>query len=493
MAGVVGATASLLTGQYGQQLHGQQYSLTPAVSGIEALTNMLKSHKLIREITSMVNTKSFLGGWFDTNKRPFGLQSEWSSLKQLNEGGQFLSEMSLLPPAQAPGAIKPRVRPTVWAKSIQLSELAMQINPSVGVASWVGTMKLHIMALRKGTTLDMAQQLWTDEESVLATVKTTPVAAVGGKSKVIIKDLYGYSCKVGKDEAFPIFRRGLPLLFVTFTGGKANKPDPSLPATSASDKWKDAPAAWAVALVHSVSQNSDGDAVILLDRDIGTAILADSTIFKWSGSLQYANASGAVQNINTASAKNWELAQVSDWAKGYVGVMQGFKTSGHLYGINVADEPLFQGNQNSLTADLTQDDLHAFFDAADIYSGDDGGAPSVMISNHKTRRLYLATFADQKRYMSKEQVGKGGYNAIEFMGMGWLWDKRCPPERIFRLALKNFLTAEVCAPRWLQRDTPSIFRQSGNRAVWQATMWGSRQYVNKMPNAHYMLDQVKDH
>ncbi len=464
-------TKSDLISAYGQGRYQEDGALSTRNVGAPAsmfktLDNVMRSTKMIRALTSLVNTDCLIGWIFQMNIRPWGTESQWAVLTQLNEGGLALDELSLLPPAQAPDGIKPSVRVATRAQGFQVSELALRMNPRVNVGSWAGTMAYNIKALRDGWTLNEAAQIWNSPDSVLA--KTYTGTAVGA-TKIYVKSLYGIDDGgagganpiVTLDEVYPVFRPGMPILMQN--GSSVDK--------------------MATGIIKAVNQDSKGPYLLLTKAITNNTALDDgATITKWSGA------------EISATATDADIKKETETGKGLVGITEGFKTTGKYYGIDVADNPIFSGHSEELadptaTESVDQDDLQRFFDRAEIYSGDDGGSPSIMVSSLPARRLYLKTFQDQKRYVNLNL--KGGFTALDYNGMKWTADKRCPLQHIYRLALNNYVTAQVAAPDWLSRDTPTIFRQAGGRPAWVAHLWEAKQLINKRPNSQFRLTNVR--
>jgi len=162
------------------------------------------------------------------------------------------------------------------------------------------------------------------------------------------------------------------------------------------------------------------------------------------------------------------------------GLSEMIKTTGTYFGIPRAGTPEWQGNRIQVGSGsggpVTEEAMQIAFDTNEIYGT---GAPTLALTDHKTRRRYVSLLQAQKRFVSPMKL-EGGFDAIEFNGKPLVVDKDSPPQRIRFIRMEDIVWMVMKQIGWINRDG-TVLKWVDQKDAYRAYLAAYRDLFNYKP------------
>ena len=399
-----------------------------ATTGLSTIDGFLKEDYVLKNIVDTVNMSTFLLSKMRSQKTTEGRRFRFSLRFGVGEGQGNRVERATLP-EEGFGTYDEAFGNVVFQYgTLDISGPAIAATES-GKATFTQALKQSIKDCRDGFRLERYRQAWGDGTGTMALVNGT-----GNSTIIPVKNPYGLSydeSALTPDQKVRGFRKNMKILLET-TG--------------------------VARTITNVSQAN------------GTITVNTATAF--------ADGERIIRGDSTTESND---------GIEYLGVSAVMQATGTYLGIVRDTEPGMQANIIDLAgAELSEDALQAAFDTAEI-NGDGMSKPSMLLSEHLARRIYINLLAGYKRFVSPT-VLKGGFSALDYNGVPWVTDKLCPPQRVYYLNDADWVWFVMKNIGWADEDG-QVLKWAGTDA-YKAILRAYAQIACKQPANQTMLTGV---
>lgn len=213
--------------------------------------------------------------------------------------------------------------------------------------------------------------------------------------------------------------------------------------------------------VNSVQYLTEGQVCDIVAAADGTAVVTSAEIISVDRATNKVTFS---KNVTATKATDIIVINGS-YGKELTGLATIFSTTGSLYGIDKTTNkwliPTVFANVGIISDIKLKRGLHQ----ASIIADSD---PNFILTSHGVERSYYEYLETTKRNVNVMKL-EGGYKAISFDGIPFVSDKFCSAETLYMLKKEDFVLNQMGEWDFLDRDG-SIFKQTANKAAWDATL-----------------------
>ena len=413
----------------------------PGSTLTSTIDGFLKEDYVINNIKDTINMSTYFLSVLRTEKTTGGRQFRFPVRFGIGEGQMNIPEDGDLPQAGFGEYDQARYTCRTQAGRLYITEEAIQATTKAAFAS---ALKRAVKDCRDGFKLETYRQAWATERGTMARVSgAVTVSAAEAIVDVPVKDMHGKTPDAGGAVAdrvtkHPYFRKNMRIVFMQGTGAGYRNTGTVTGITSTG--------------VLKVKMATDTD---LVDGD------------------------DIIRGDSTASNSRGQC---------YLGLLDTIKDSGTYLNLPRDNEPgwrcnILDANSNMLSEDM----LQQAFDMSEVL-GNGMAAPSMLTSNHQTRRIYQKLLTAQKRNTDILNL-KGGFDAISYNNKPWVTDKMCPPEHVLYLNTEDwcwFVQADV---QWFDRDGSYLSRVL-NKLSTEGSLYAMRNLVCMLPANQTALESV---
>ena len=389
------------------------------------IDGILKEDYVINNIKDTVNMQTYFMSRLKQRKTTAGRRFVFSVRMATGEGQGFRAEDQDLPDAGYGDYQQASGNCTHQYGRFRITGQAMHATNRAAFTEALGT---AIKNTRDGYKLTSYRALWGHQDGVIAEVDgAVTIDAAGDTDDVSVTNPYGlsYDGTVDTVTMHPYFRVGMNLVFGTFSGGAFTYRN------------------------HGTITGILDDGDLQIEFEAATNLVAGDKIIRGDSSTLH------------------------DGNKSYMGILEVLQQSGTYLNIDRTSNPTWRPNRLDANANaLSEDLIQQGFDMADIM-GDGMMDPDLLMSNHKTLRIYQALRYSQKRIPNSITL-MGGRKAITFNGQPWTHDKLCPPEQLLYLNMMDwcwFYNADI---QWIDDDGAILDREE-NKHAFKASLYSFRQ------------------
>lgn len=234
--------------------------------------------------------------------------------------------------------------------------------------------------------------------------------------------------------------------------------------------------------VGSVQYLTEGQIVDIIDNDGVVSVTGREITI-----VDRANKTITISGAGVTTAATDVLAISGSYGLELTGLGAIFKSTGTLYGIDKSKNkwliPTMMSNVGIISDIKLKKGLHEAEIIADSY-------PDFLLTSHGVERSYYEYLETTKRNVNTMTL-KGGYTAISFDNKPLVSDKFCPATKMFMLKIDDFILHQMGEWDFLDRDG-SIFKQTANKAAWNAVLVKYGDLGCRKPIGQVMLDGITE-
>lgn len=164
-----------------------------------------------------------------------------------------------------------------------------------------------------------------------------------------------------------------------------------------------------------------------------------------------------------------------------------FKNTGSIYGLNRDTYKWLIPTIMTNVGIISDIKIKKGFHNAEIVAD---SVPDFILTSHGVERSYYEYLETTKRNINTMQL-KGGYTAISFDNKPLVADKFCPAGKMYLLNSADFILHQMGEWDFLDRDG-SIFKQTANKAAWDAVLVKYGDLGCRKPIGQVLLDGITE-